>query len=524
MAHVAADGRWLWVNRSLCEIIGYTAAQLRGMTFQDVTHPDDLGRDLDLVEAVLRGQTDHFSMEKRYCRKDGSTVWVHLTASLVRDANGAPDYFISVVEDIDQRKQIEEELRCSRAALEQTAGEAVVLASRAEAANRAKSAFLANMSHEIRTPLNGLMGMLQLLRETTLDEEQLEYADMATRCGHRLTRLLGDVLDLSRIEADRLTLYPARFQPRNVVTSVAETFAAQSREKGIPIDCRVEPDVPRTVIGDEVRLRQILFNLAGNALKFTRRGEVRIAVSTLLPRPDGCLRLLFAVSDDGIGIPTDKLAGLGEPFTQVDGSYTRDQQGAGLGLAICKRLTLLLEGSLTIDSEEGRGTTVAFMLPLGLPETETPPRDVAPHASGSRQDGWDILLVEDDAVNRMAAKRLLEKTGFQVTEARDGREAVDLSGRQSFDCVLMDIQMPVMDGLEATRRIRQRGGRRLPIIAMTAYALPGDRERLLAKGFDGYAAKPEELASLRAAVARATSGLPSESPTGGPVAAFAIKS
>jgi len=505
IAHVSPDGRWLRVNRRLCEIVGYSAEELAGMTSEDITHPDDLGPDQTLARRMLAGSITNYTLEKRFVRKNRVIAWVNLTVALVRDENGAPEYFIAVVEDIERRKRAEDELRRSRSALEQAAAQAVILARRAETANRAKSDFLANMSHEIRTPLNGLMGMMQLLKDTELNGEQLEYAEMSIRAGERLTRLLGDILDLSRIEADRMVLNQAPLHPRAILESITETFAPLSREKGVPIVCHVGQDVPTTVIGDELRVRQILFNLAGNAMKFTDTGTILVEVHPLAAMPDGRARLLFTVTDTGVGIPDDKLGLVGEAFTQVDGSYTRNQQGAGLGLAISKRLTDSMEGTLTIDSEQGKGTAVYLMLPFGLPTTneETVSKRLADRLGTPL--ALSVLLVEDDAVNRIGARRLLEKLGCHVVEAVNGQEAVTAFAREPFDCVLMDIQMPVMDGVEATRRIRQGGGR-VPIIAMTAYAMSGDREKFLAAGLTDYVAKPVDFRSLRQTIERALAG------------------
>ncbi|EHJ49063.1 multi-sensor hybrid histidine kinase [Solidesulfovibrio carbinoliphilus subsp. oakridgensis] len=514
IALVSPQGRWLRVNRKLCDIVGYAAEEMVGMTFQKITHPEDLESDMALVQQVLGGVTNTYNREKRYIRKDGTVVWINLTVALVRDAAGAPDYFISVVEDIDRRKAIEEQLRLSKDDLERAARQATHLARRAEAANLAKSAFLANMSHEIRTPLNGLLGMMQLLKTTVLDEEQLEYADMAIRSGGRLTRLLGDILDLSRIEAERMALSLAPFRLADVFAAITETFAPLVREKGLPLACRAAPDVPGVLVGDEMRVRQILFNLTGNAMKFTEAGSVAVEVSSLASPDPGQARLLFTVADTGVGIPDDKIDTVGEPFTQADSSYTRDQQGAGLGLTISRQLTELMGGTLTIESEPGQGTTVYLMLPLGLPEAAVLPA-AAPAMALSRKSGCRVLLVEDDAVNRLAASRLLEKQGCEVVLAGNGVEAVAAAGREAFDCVFMDVQMPVMDGLEATRRIRAAGLADLPIVAMTAYAMSRDREKFLAAGMTDYIAKPVEAANLAKALRRAQAALPAGDPAAG---------
>ncbi len=498
---LSPDGRWLRVNRKLCDIVGYAAGELLDMRFQDITHPDDLAEDLALARQLLDGTIETYRKEKRYIRKDGSVVWVNLTAALVRNAAGDPEYCIAAVEDISGRKAVEAALRQSRADLE-------VALHRAEAASQAKSAFLANMSHEIRTPLNGLMGMMQLLKTTELDAEQLEYTDMAFRSGERLTRLLGDILDLSRVEADRMTLHSAPFRLADVLTAIAETFAPLAREKSLPLTCEAAKDVPAVLVGDETRIRQILFNLTGNAMKFTDRGEVRVTVSALAPSPRREARLLFTVSDTGPGIPDDVLGVVGDAFTQADTSYTRRQQGAGLGMAICRKLAGLMGGSLTIDSEAGGGTTVYLMLPLALPGEADATVAAGAAAPRRRGQGCRVLLVEDDTINQLGAQRLLEKLGCRVRVASDGAEAVAAVAGEPFDCVFMDVQMPVMDGLEATRRIRLAGHRRLPIVAMTAYAMSGDREKFLAAGMSDYIAKPVEAASLAAALERALEGRP----------------
>lgn len=497
IAIVGIDGHWLRVNRKVCDIVGYSQEEMAGMSFQEITHPKDLEGDLALVHEVLAGEKDSYNKEKRYLRKDGSIIWINLTAALVRDAAGNPDYFVSVIEDIDRRKNAEEALRQSQAELEVSVQRATRLARRAEAANQAKSEFLANMSHEIRTPLNGLMGMMQLLKTTELDPEQLEYTDMAIRSGGRLTRLLGDILDLSRIEAERMALHPAPFRLAEMLLAISETFAPLSREKGLPLNCQADPDVPEIVVGDEVRVRQILFNLAGNAMKFTESGEVAVTVSCLSPKPSGELRLLFTIRDTGIGIPDDMINSIGEAFTQVDVSYTRKQQGAGLGLTISRRLIELMEGTLAIDSEPGQGTTVYLMLPLALPPAN------AVHPAPNRplplqqSVAWKVLLVEDDAVNLLGARRLLEKLGCDVTEAVNGEQAVDAVVSGHYDCIFMDIQMPVLDGVAATQRIRALGFVDVPIVAMTAYAMSGDRENFMEAGIDAYIAKPVEAETLK---------------------------
>ncbi len=371
----------------------------------------------------------------------------------------------------------------------------------AESANKAKSAFLANMSHEIRTPLNGIMGMMQLLEMTTMNAEQRQYISMAIKSSDRLSRLLNDLLDLSRIEADRLALREEEFNPRELCDSVFELFRMPAEDKGVILERSVDPGVPERLMGDESRLRQILFNLVGNAVKFTEKGFVQLEL-TPLPMKEGRLQLLFSVSDTGIGISQEMFDKLFQPFAQVENSYTRKFQGAGLGLSIVKRLVTLIGGHILLDSEPGKGTDVHVVLPIRTSAVMTEPTH--PATDAALRTGLRILLAEDDRANAFAVKTLLEKSGHEVALAENGRETLQLLEKDSFDLVFMDIQMPVMDGVEATRAIRaaeRRDGRpAIPIIALTAYAMNGDREKFLAEGMNGYLGKPVKLDDLRVAI------------------------
>jgi signal transduction histidine kinase len=358
----------------------------------------------------------------------------------------------------------------------------------AQEASRAKSEFLAGMSHDIRTPLNGVTGMLHLLRTTGTDEEQAGYIDTALRSSERLAELLMDILDLSRIESSRLTLNREVFSVADMEQSIRDVFTVQARDKGLRLEVRTDPRIPPYLLGDEERLRRILFNLIGNAVKFTAQGSVTVRFDLVSALGEEPCRIAFTVKDTGVGIPPERLKEAFEPFTQLGGGKAA-RAGAGLGLAIVSRLVRLMEGELSMESAPGRGTVAVATLPF-TPAEEPAREPEAPRRGPTECRGTRVLLVEDDPINRMAMKAFLGKLGCEVVEAGDGKEAVELLRREGVDLVFMDVQMPVMDGLEATRVIREELGLSVPVVAITAYAMAGDRERFLAQGMNDYVAKP----------------------------------
>jgi len=626
MALVSSDGRWLQVNRSLCEIVGYLPADLLSSTFQAITHPEDLEKDLSFVAQMVEGTIRTYQMEKRYLHKQGHYVWVLLSVSLVRDSQEQPLYFIAQVEDIAQRKLAERELVRSREA--------------AESANRSKSEFLANMSHEIRTPMNGIIGMTELALDTDLNVIQRDYVQTVRTSAHVLLTIINDILDFSKIEAGKLDLDQVDFPLRTTMGSTIKTLAQRAHEKGLELAWQVGPDVPDALIGDPIRLRQVLVNLVGNSLKFTEKGEVVVQV-TLVSSDSKEAIVRFAIRDTGIGIPKDKQGVIFDAFSQADGSTTRKYGGTGLGLSISAQLVRMMNGQIGVDSVMGEGSTFHFTarfalgqeipamqdrppvledMPVLIVDDNEPNRrilhDTLKHwnmrpvavesgelgfkalreasAKGKpyrmvlldvcmpdmdgyevakqlqanpdfgrpavllltsayqrgdgvrgqslgvaaclikpvepeelydnmlhalnlsnhmqrlsgveleqviapNTQGWKVLLAEDNAINQKVAIGILSKLGHTILLASDGKQALEILAEQSVDLILMDVQMPILDGFETTGIIRERekkNGGHLPIVAMTAHAMKGDRERCLDAGMDNYLTKPvrsEEL-------------------------------
>jgi len=488
-----AQGVIIMANDAQHAMLGYEPGELLGRTGWDIKHPDDRERMRKSYLKIMAEEPPPGFIQTRDMRKDGRLIDVLVAWNYRRGKNGAVNGLMSVITDITDLKRKEEELRAAKDG--------------AEAANNAKSEFLANMSHEIRTPLNGILGMIQLLQSTDLSDEQEEYARAAINSSRRLTRLLSDILDLSRVEAGKLQIVNEPFKLAETIHQVEELFRVTAMQSGVSLTTDLDPAIPAQVTGDSTRLQQVLGNLLGNAFKFTPQGSVKLSARTAdaSGNHEGMVR--FEVADTGIGIPEHMRDRLFEPFTQSGEGYARQYQGAGLGLAICKRLVTLMGGDISIESEPGNGSVAAFTIPLPESGTDAPqPQELIGLKDESRLE-LSVLLAEDDEVSGFAAARQLEKAGCEVTTVTDGKQALDALAAGEFDVVLMDVQMPVMDGLEATRAIREgRAGKdnsRVPVIAVTAYAMDGDRERFLKAGMNGYVAKPIEGRKLRQALLEA---------------------
>ncbi|MBF0188346.1 MAG: response regulator, partial [Magnetococcales bacterium] len=636
IAHVGSDGRWPKVNRHLCRIIGYSYDALMALTFQDITHPDDLDADLAQFQKLMDKEIPDYSMEKRYIHQDGSIVWINLTVTMVCDEGGNTDYFISIIEDITWRKELEDALRQSKEV--------------AEAATKAKSDFLANMSHEIRTPMNAIIGMSHLALQTDLTSRQRNYVQKVHRSAEALLGIINDILDFSKIEAGKMEMERIEFHLEDVWDNLANLVGLKAEEKGVELLFDMEPGMPTALVGDPLRLGQVLINLGNNAVKFTESGEIVIRVR--MRKREGLKgEFQFSVRDSGIGMTEEQQSKLFQSFTQADSSTTRKYGGTGLGLTICKRLTELMQGEIWVESVAGEGSTFHFTASLDIQENPMerlvvnhealsglrvivvddnasareilstmavsfglevdvaesgqaairtieqashqgipydlalmdwkmpgmdgvacvthlqqesaplPPavimvtaygreealseaqrrgaeikgvltKPVTPStlldaigeslgrglvrrgegvrdASVSEDDivsklrGARVLLVEDNEINQELAVELLANGGMRVTVANDGQEALDRLEVERFDGVLMDIQMPVMDGYTAVRLLRKEARfKDLPVIAMTANAMAGDRERVIDAGMNDHIAKPINVRDMFTTMAK----------------------
>ncbi|WP_422930220.1 response regulator [Singulisphaera sp. PoT] len=644
MTIATPEGRFLQVNRSFCETLGYTEEELLGKDFRSITHPDDLRTDSGQFERVLGDGARGYHSEQRYIHKDGHPVWIHRSISLVRDSKGQPVHFVGLSEDITLRKQSQEAMARAKEA--------------AESAVAVKAAFLANMSHEIRTPMNGVLGVAELLLETPLDSIQRDYAATIRNSADALLTIINDILDLSKIEAGKMVIDLVEFDLRTLMEEVADLLAPRAHQKGLQINCRIPASFPQRMVGDPVRLRQILTNLVGNAVKFTVEGEVSLEAQ-FEAREDEDSHLRIVIRDTGIGIPEEQHEAIFEGFTQADIGTDRRYGGTGLGLTICRQLARLMGGEIGLESEVGRGSTFWLELPLPkastmlvepaqqgqcdleglriliIDENATNRRVLREHlqswgcrteevdsgaaalrqfqadhaeslpslifvdenlakivcdrfnlmkrtvtslaavplllvrsvgrndhitngtlscfkgaltkpvrrsqllntlldALASRHEAKDghqepkkplapptgeclglrVLVADDHAVNRKVALRMLEQLGCVSEAVENGMEAVERLEHDTWDLILMDVQMPVLDGLEATRQIRRRelesGRERVSILALTAHAMDVDKRRCLAAGMDGHVTKPVKRQELLSALSQFARPRPEE--------------
>ena len=622
----------LAANRTYQQMLGCTEEEMQSLRILDrLSHPDDREPDRLWFQEILDGECSHLRREKRYLRRDGRVVWANIELSVLPDAGGKPRFVLGTAVDITERKQAELELQRAKEA--------------AEAASEAKSTFLATMSHEIRTPMNGILGMTELVMDTDLTTEQREHLGLVRLSAESLLSVINDVLDFSKIEAGKVEIEAIPFDLRESLGETMQSLSIRAHQKGLELIYDVQPDVPEALIGDPGRIRQVLVNLVGNAIKFTSQGEIFIDVAEE-PHDHSAPWLHFSVRDTGIGIPREKQDTIFEAFSQADGSMARKYGGTGLGLTICTRLVKMMGGKIWVESQPGQGSTFHFTLqprmqdaparsepleagqlrdlhvlivddnltnrkvlagmltrwgmkptaveggrnalqalqiardtgrpfPLILLDGQMPEMDgftlaeqikkepemvgatimmltsaghlgdaarcralgisaylvkpirqgellqaicnvlnlsrrekaplVTRHSLRELRNRARVLLAEDNAVNQTLAVRLLERRGYNVSVAGDGREALIAVEREHFDLILMDVQMPEMDGFEATAIIRRKErstGAHIPIIALTAHALKGDEERCLAAGMDAYISKPVRTNEMFATIER----------------------
>ena len=482
--------RYIAVSDVLVAKYGYSREELMGMTIFDLIveeQRDEMRTYVEAHPAGTRGPVPGRGLPIKQRLKDGSVIDVEVTSNLI-ELDGRPCR-IAFYNDVTERNRVAAELeRAHDSAVE---------------ASNTKSAFLANMSHELRTPMNGVVGMNELLLDSGLSEEQRAYAEQVARSGSQMLSIINDILDISKLEAGHVELDVTTFDLRESIGDACAGPRADAAAKDVAFEVEVAADVPGLLCGDARRLQQIVLNLAANAVKFTYVGRVLVSVST--PATDERSALVaISVSDTGIGIEPEALEQMFEPFSQADVSTTRLYGGTGLGLAIVRELTDLMGGLVAAESEPGKGSAFTVTMKLDQPSSEAAAaaRASTPVPMASWLEPPLVLVVEDSSVNQIVAARSLERCGCRTEVAADGREALEVLGKRRFDAVLMDCQMPVLDGYAATAELRRREartGEHTPVIAMTAHAMDGDRERCLAAGMDDYISKPmrrEELVEI----------------------------
>ncbi|MBV8310960.1 MAG: PAS domain S-box protein, partial [Planctomycetaceae bacterium] len=498
IAHVDAEGRFLLVNEKLCGIVGYTREELLVRTFRDVTHPEDLTVSLEQFHALMRGELPSFSLEKRYLRKDGSVVWGDVSLSIQNGSAGKPAYGIAILQDISERRRLEEELRQAK--------------EEAEAANRSKDEFLANVSHEIRTPMNAILGMTELALDTPLTDDQRQYLKTVKSAADSLLGLINDLLDFSKIEAGKLELDVADFSLRAVLGDTLRALAVRAHKKGLELISYVQSGVPDALVGDAGRLRQSLLNLVGNAIKFTEEGEVVVRVEVASDSvPEGEVGVHFTVTDTGIGIPPEKQETIFRAFEQEDTSTTRKYGGTGLGLTIASRLVALMGGRITVDSQPGRGSTFSFTARFGRQPHQPEPVAYPPVLLRNLR----VLLVDDNVTNRRILEEWLRGWQMEPAAVGDGLAALNAlwhatSLGRPYPLMLLDARMPDTDGLALAAKLREHNElSSTRIILLTSGDRPGDLARSRQLGINAKLLKPvqqEELLEMIYQVMSQTNG------------------
>ena len=497
-----ADCRFVMISKAHAEMFGLTdPSQAVGKTDFDFFTEEHARLAYENELEIMRTGLPMVDFEEKETHLDGRETWVSTTKLVRTDKQGKTLGTLGISRDITKRKQAEEELAETNRALEEATA-------RAESANKAKSDFLANMSHEIRTPINGIMGFTELTLLTPLEAEQRDNLETVRDCAESLLQIVDDILNFARIEAGHFELDPIPFSASECLRSSIRVIQPEALRKRLHVSCHVAESVPDALIGDATRLRQILVNLAGNAVKFTQQGDVSFSLAAG-ERSAGSVELHFTVSDTGIGIPKEKQATIFQTFQQGDSSITRRFGGTGLGLAICDRLVRLLGGTIWVESEPGAGSSFHFTARFKPLDTVSDRAEEPPPAPTGLAETprLRILVADDNLVGRRLITRLLELCQHTVVPVSTGLEAVRSFENADYDLIILDVQMPDMDGLQAASAIRRMGerGQRIPILAFTACAVEGDAERCIAAGMNGYISKPIRLADLIAEIRKVTS-------------------
>ena len=474
------------VSPSFSHLTGFPQEEAISLIHRDIIGSSPFTNDHFRLLIQSKDKSLHWESEIRTA--NGEVIWVESIVSPLPESSSNFTGIIGVTRDISSRKKIMMELEAAK--------------EQAFAANMAKSEFLANMSHEVRTPMNGVLGMLQLMTMTSLDDEQLEYVQTAMASGESLLTIINDILDYSKIEAGKLQITPEEFQIREIVKPLIISFKTAINYPKVNLLCTIDPEVPTILVADHVRIRQILYNLVGNAIKFTEQGEIHIGIRTLEAVEGNRIRLEFTIADTGIGVPDDIGDELFEPFTQIESPRQKKVKGTGLGLSIVKQLVTRMDGTVQLKRNAAQGTTVTFTLVVGKGEIHSAPESakIPTPILTSPNRRLSTLIVEDEQINQQILQAILTKLGHRSTIAGDGNIALELLKTHQFDIVLMDVQMPELDGIETTKILRNseeyRHVQDIPIIALTAYAMAGDKDKCLEAGMDSYLAKPVDIKAL----------------------------
>jgi len=480
---ITENEKIIYVNDAVCNIYGYSREEILQLrSFIDIVPDEEKKRLAERLRQRISGEREQSTGETKIVRKDGKIIDIEYTVrNITIDGNMQ---MLSIIRDVTEKRQAEEQLRKEKQRAET-----------AEIAKRVGEQFLANMSHEIRTPMNAIVGFTDVILKTPLSPEQHQYLEAIKTSGDNLLVIINDILDFSRMRSGKIPIEKRGFKLKSIVSACVELMLPKAAEKGIELSARIDKNIPDDLIGDDTRLNQVLINLIANAIKFTSEGEVIVGVK-LLSETTECVGIEFAVTDTGIGIPKDKLLTIFEAFTQANNNTARRYGGTGLGLAIVKQLADLQEGSVSVTSEEGKGS--CFYFRIKYKKNNMPIAQINSNKVDQKNTlgKLKVLLVEDNAMNQLLAKKVLGDWGWKVDTVENGIEAIEKVKVKDFDVVLMDIQMPEMDGYEATRQIRSNLPEpkcNVPIMAMTAHVMPSEEEKCYKMGMNSYISKPFEV-------------------------------